>query len=1014
MYPPNPPKAPSTIRPRSSLSAAKKPSNALLTLAGFCVFLFVLCAFLLGALVYVGRTIAENATTMQSLPQGSGIFIEPINQTQHVVLSTKPILQFRPLDPISTIAPESTKRNTSYQLSEEIMSTSKILKEITYRLPREIKPQRYNLRLYPNLPNKTFNGSVTITLEVLKPISFIPIHAKLINVTTESVLRLNKAGAEISAVEPSMTFAHPQYEYWITEFAKPLESGNYSILLNFNGSLTDKIVGFYQSSYFDKNRNEKRWIATSKFEPTYARQAFPCFDEPSMKAQFTIRIVRPTDGGYHALSNMEVENEEVKSDGLTEVTFAESVPMSTYLACFIVSDFDYQEKLVKGTLENAPDFNMRVYSTPAQKDKLEYALKIGSAITEYYIEYFNVPYPLNKLDMVAIPDFVSGAMENWGLVTFRETALLYDPTISSSANQQRVATVIAHELAHMWFGNLVTMKWWNDLWLNEGFASYIEYKGVHKVEPTWSMLDQFLIADFHSVMKLDATTASHPIVQTVESPSQITELFDSITYSKGASIIRMLEDLVGEEKFQKGTTNYLNNNIYGNAVTEDYINEIEALGFEFDVKLLLETWTDQMGFPVVSVVRSGNTFTLTQKRFFSNPEDYNTVQDPSTFNYHWSIPITYVTDGESEKQSTIFNYNDNQLTLTISSVSEWIKFNKNQMGYYLVNYDENMWQALITLLLTERGKLSISDRANLVFDVFTLADASQLDYNIAFQLSTYLQKERDYVPWQVGASRLNAIKSLLYYTEFYRDFTVYVRKIVTEVYETLTWEEDTDHLLNMLRVTILNTACRFGHKVALQEAATRFNAWLINPDVRPTPNLRSIVYYYGMQAVGTEEIWDQVLALFVAESDAQEKIKLMEALAAIKEPWILQRYINLAWDESIVRSQDYFSCLQYISRNPVGQSLVWDHVRENWQRLVDRFGINERTLGRLIPAITSQFSTQTKLEEMEAFFAKYPEAGAGTAARREALATVRYNIKWLEHNIAKVGNWLQENNQQIE
>ncbi|XP_037953765.1 glutamyl aminopeptidase-like isoform X2 [Teleopsis dalmanni] len=880
--------------------------------------------------------------------------------------------------------------------------------DVVYFLPGDIIPIKYNIYVHPDWTTKTCEGYVSIQIEINNPTNLLVLHAKNLEIGEVTIHHMMTR----MRIRVKDIYLKPEKEMLFIELHELLYKSPYTVSIHFVSNL-DGLSGMYASSY-TTTEGEERWIATSKFEPTYARQAFPCFDEPSMKAQFTIRIVRPTDGGYHALSNMEVENEEVKSDGLTEVTFAESVPMSTYLACFIVSDFDYQEKLVKGTLENAPDFNMRVYSTPAQKDKLEYALKIGSAITEYYIEYFNVPYPLNKLDMVAIPDFVSGAMENWGLVTFRETALLYDPTISSSANQQRVATVIAHELAHMWFGNLVTMKWWNDLWLNEGFASYIEYKGVHKVEPTWSMLDQFLIADFHSVMKLDATTASHPIVQTVESPSQITELFDSITYSKGASIIRMLEDLVGEEKFQKGTTNYLNNNIYGNAVTEDYINEIEALGFEFDVKLLLETWTDQMGFPVVSVVRSGNTFTLTQKRFFSNPEDYNTVQDPSTFNYHWSIPITYVTDGESEKQSTIFNYNDNQLTLTISSVSEWIKFNKNQMGYYLVNYDENMWQALITLLLTERGKLSISDRANLVFDVFTLADASQLDYNIAFQLSTYLQKERDYVPWQVGASRLNAIKSLLYYTEFYRDFTVYVRKIVTEVYETLTWEEDTDHLLNMLRVTILNTACRFGHKVALQEAATRFNAWLINPDVRPTPNLRSIVYYYGMQAVGTEEIWDQVLALFVAESDAQEKIKLMEALAAIKEPWILQRYINLAWDESIVRSQDYFSCLQYISRNPVGQSLVWDHVRENWQRLVDRFGINERTLGRLIPAITSQFSTQTKLEEMEAFFAKYPEAGAGTAARREALATVRYNIKWLEHNIAKVGNWLQENNQQIE
>ncbi|XP_005182090.2 glutamyl aminopeptidase [Musca domestica] len=886
------------------------------------------------------------------------------------------------------------------------MATSKVKHLLSFRLPKELRPLHYQLRLQPDLGTKTFLGSVTLRLEVQKPISFIPVHSKLLNVETKNVQQLNGDFQPVRCLTPSLTYEYPEFEYWITEFPEPLEVGFYSIDFAFNGSLVDRIVGFYQSSYLDKQRNVKRSIATSKFEPTYARQAFPCFDEPNMKAKFSITLVRPTGDGYHALSNMNVECEKDIENDLTEVHFAESVPMSTYLSCFIISDFAHQEKTVRGTLPNVPDFPMRVFSTVAQVDKVNYALNVGVGITEYYIEFFNISYPLPKLDMAAIPDFVSGAMEHWGLVTYRETALLYDKTISSSANQQRVATVVAHELAHMWFGNLVTMKWWNDLWLNEGFATHIQYKGVNHVHPNWDMSDQFIISELHGVMKLDSTLASHPIVQKVENPDQITELFDSITYSKGASVIRMLEDLVGADKFRQATTNYLNKMRYSNAETNDFLNEVEALKFDFDVKLIMRTWTEQMGLPVVEVKRQGDTFILSQKRFLANPEDYNGNHDDSPFNYRWSIPITYFTNANGDVQRTIFNYDDREVTLTVPEDIEWIKLNKNQVGYYLVNYPTDVWQALIKTLIFRRGDFSNADRAHLISDAFALADAGQLDYNIALDLSKYLRKELDYVPWVVGASRLRNITNLLYATDMYSKFVKYARLILRNVCQTVTWDVCGDHLQNLLRVTVLSSACQYGDSEALEEAGKRFNEWLANPSQRPHPDIRSTVYYYGMASVGNEQSWNQVWDIFIGETDAQEKAKLMEALAAIKQPWLLQRYINLAWDENNVRGQDYFTCLQYISANPIGQPLVWDYVRENWPGLVKRFGINERYLGRMIPAITSSFATQTKLEEMESFFKKYPDAGAGTAARKQALETVKNNIKWLKDNQEPIRKWL--------
>ncbi|XP_055851688.1 glutamyl aminopeptidase-like isoform X1 [Episyrphus balteatus] len=1030
MYPPIQPKIP-PVRPRSSLSTdehhrfrneqihRQKRSNTIFTLIGFCVFLLVLVAFLLGALVYVGRTIAATGN-MSNMTFPYELSDEQKQNGNHFLLSdekysidsvinqqkTKPILLF----PTSKLDKNSLESNykrmtTMPKLNANILSTSKVLNQLGYRLPKEIRPKHYNLFLNPNLQEKTFSGNITIKLEILKPISFIPVHANKLAVETLEVLALSTGEEAPRQINPSLTFQHPELEYWVTEFADPLTEGNYSLKLNFNGSLTDRIVGLYQSSYKDKATNETRWMATSKFEPTYARQAFPCFDEPAMKAFFEVTLVHPTAGGYHALSNMNEVKQTVKGN-VTEVVFADSVQMSTYLACFIVSDFHHRMKKINATVGS--DFDMRVFATAAQMEKATYALNTGATIIEHYISYFNLAYPLPKLDMAAIPDFVSGAMEHWGLVTFRETALLYDENSSSSANKQRVATVIAHELAHMWFGNLVTMKWWNDLWLNEGFASYIEYKGVNSVHPDWKMLDQFLTDDLHGVMKLDATLASHPIVQTVESPNQITELFDSITYSKGASIIRMLEGFVGEDVFKEAVHNYLDRYQFSNAETDDFFSEFESFSLDFDVKLIMKTWTVQTGYPVVDVVKVNQTqYKLTQKRFFSNPEDYNQTHSDSEFNYRWTIPITYTTSANPVVQKTWFNYDDSEVIINLPSATDWIKINKDQVGYYRVNYPQEIWEQINKALFNTPAAFSISDRAHLLNDAFTLADSTQLSYKTALDLTKFLQNELEYVPWNVATSKLLSMKNLLYYTDVFNDFRKYARRLLIQVYENVGWEVDeNNHLKNLLRVTILDAACSFGHVNCLQEVGARFTSWLSDPSNRPKPDLRNAIYFHGMAQAGTEETWDQMWDLFKYETDASEKAKLMQGLSAIKEPWILQRFIELAWDESNVRGQDYFTCLQNIARNPVGQSLVWDYVRENWEKLVERFGINERYLGRLIPAITGRFTTNQKLEEMEIFFAKYPEAGAGTAARKEALENVKYNINWLKANKNQIAEWL--------
>ncbi|XP_030370508.1 glutamyl aminopeptidase [Scaptodrosophila lebanonensis] len=875
--------------------------------------------------------------------------------------------------------------------------------EIGYRLPTTLQPTHYKIYWNPDLESGKFTGKEDITVDVLESTKQIVLHSNNLVITGVYV--------QFPSGSPAPTVADYELDVerdlLIINMVEELPVEKITLGILFEGEMLNKLTGLY-SSIYQTPAGETRTIATTKFEATYARQAFPCFDEPAFKATYQITVSHPTDS-YHALSNMDVSDTLLLGD-VTETIFETSVPMSTYLACIIVSDFESKSKNVDAQ-GIGDDFTMRAFATPHQLDKVQFALDFGVAVTEHYIQYYKVAYPLPKLDMAAIPDFASNAMEHWGLVTYRETALLYDENYSSTANKQSTASVLAHEIAHMWFGNLVTMKWWNDIWLNEGFARYMQYKGVHAVYPEWDMLNQFCILVAHPVLNFDAKLSSHPIVQPVETPSQITAIFDTISYDKGASVIRMLENLVGAEIFEEAVTNYLNKYQFSNAETDDFISEVAALVSSFDVKVFMRTWTEQMGYPVVEVHRHDDTtYEITQKRFLSNNNSYAEVPDDSEFGYKWSIPLTFMTDTNSGLNSFLFEYFLTSLTVKTASPSQWIKVNIHQVGYYRVNYEESLWKELIEKLIDNPTSFDTADRANLLNDAFALADAAQLSYNIALELIAYLPQERDFVPWYVAAEALKKLQTSLMYSQVYVDYLNHARVLLQSVYADVGWTIDADnHLRNRLRVSVLSLACAVGLPDCLSQAAQRFNTWLEDPTSSeniPAPDLRSIVYYYGMQQ-GNEASWERLLNLFQLEQDASEKLKLMNGLAGVQDPQLLYRLLELGTDESIVRSQDYFTLVGDIAGNPIGEAIVWDYYREHWPELLERFGLTNRYLGRLIATITKNFASNVKLEELQQFFNKYPEAGAGESSRLEALETVKLNIQWLKNNIDDISNWLQ-------
>ncbi|XP_030559529.1 glutamyl aminopeptidase-like [Drosophila novamexicana] len=874
------------------------------------------------------------------------------------------------------------------------------LEEIDYRLPTALEPQHYDLYLHPDLEAGTFTGQEKIKIKVLEATNQIVLHSHKLNITSVYVENRELESHELDEVR----------EFLIINMQEQLPVDAVITLgIVFEGQSINKLVGLYSSSYTTP-AGQLREIATTKFEPTYARQAFPCFDEPALKATYAISVVHPSSGSYHALSNMD-QTETTNLGENTMATFQTSVAMSTYLACIIVSDFDSESSTVNANgIGN--DFSMRAFATPHQLNKVKYALEFGTAVTEYYIQYFNVEYPLPKLDMAAIPDFASNAMEHWGLVTYRETALLYDEDYSSTLNKQSIAGVLAHEITHQWFGNLVTMKWWNDLWLNEGFARFMQYKGVHAVHPDWGMLEQFQIMALHPVLLFDAKLSSHPIVQKVESPDEITAIFDTISYEKAGSVLRMLESVVGADKFELAVTSYLTKFQYANTVTDDFLTEVAAQVSAFNVKQFMRTWTEQMGYPVLNVRRASETsFIISQQRFLSNKASYEEAVESTEFGYRWSVAITYFLDTSesNEVHSSLFEYDQDEADVPVTTDVKWLKLNSHQLGYYRVNYESSIWQQLIQELVEQPTRFDIADRAHLLDDAFALADASQLSYSVPLEMTAYLAQETDFVPWYVATSKLLTLRRNLMFTESYVSYLSYARTLLTNVYKEVGWTVDKDnHLGNRLRVSVLGAACALGVEDCLQQAEELFTKWLNEPTAanRPAPDLRELVYYYGMQQTSSEASWEQLLELFKAESDASEKSKLMYGLSAVQDSQLLYRFLELATDESIVRSQDYFTCVQNIAANPVGQPIVWDYYREQWPQLINRFGLNDRNLGKLITSITSRFASEIKLDEVQEFYTKYPDSGAGASSRQQAVETIKYNINWLKENSDDIASWL--------
>ncbi|XP_010951987.2 glutamyl aminopeptidase [Camelus bactrianus] len=859
-----------------------------------------------------------------------------------------------------------------------------------FRLPDFINPVHYDLEVKPLLEEDKYTGSVHISINVSSPTQHLWLHIRETRITQLPVLRRHSG----EQVQVRRCFEYKKQEYVVVEaegeLAPSSAEGLYHLTMEFAGSLNGSLVGFYRTTYVEKGQVKS--IAATDHEPTDARKSFPCFDEPNKKATYTVSIIHLKE--YKALSNMPVEKEESVDDKWNRTTFQKSVPMSTYLVCFAVHQFDSVTRMSKRGIP------LTIYVQPEQKHTAEYAANITKSVFDYFEDYFAMEYSLPKLDKIAIPDFGTGAMENWGLITYRETNLLYDPEESASSNQQRVATVVAHELVHQWFGNIVTMEWWDDLWLNEGFASFFEFLGVEHAEKEWQMRDQMLLEDVLPVQEDDSLISSHPVVVTVSTPAEITSVFDGISYSKGASILRMLEDWITPEKFQKGCQNYLKKHEFKNARTSDFWEALEEAS-NLPVKEVMDTWTNQMGYPVLNVE---NTRTITQKRFLLDSKA-NASEPYSVFGYTWNIPVKWTEDNAS--RTTFYNRSETggiALNSPNPSRNAFLKINPDHIGFYRVNYEVPTWERIAINLSNNHQEFSSADRAGLIDDAFALARAQLLNYKEALNLTKYLKMEEDFLPWERVISAVTYIISMFEDDrEIYPMIEKYFRDQVKPTADSLGWDDTGDHITKLLRASVLGLACKMGDSDALNNASQLFQKWLTGTLSLPV-NLRLLVYRYGMQNSGNETSWNYTLEQYEKTSLAQEKEKLLYGLASVKNVTLLSRYLDLLKDSNLIKTQDVFTVIRYISYNSYGKTMAWNWIQLNWEYLVNRYTINDRNLGRIV-TIAEPFNTELQLWQIKSFFERYPEAGAGEKPREQVLETVKNNIEWLKQNRDTIRDW---------
>jgi puromycin-sensitive aminopeptidase len=824
-----------------------------------------------------------------------------------------------------------------------------------YRLPRTAVPSRYDLRLEPDLTTLTFRGQETVALEITETISELVLNA--IELAVDSASLENDRGETIRA---SATMDEAT-ERCRLALASPASRGRWRLRLAFRGTLNDKLRGFYRSVYKDPS-GVTRTLAATQFEATDARRAFPCWDEPSFKAVFSVTLA--IDPALTAVSNTAVLGETLEH-GRKVVRFADTIVMSTYLVAFVVGELEATEPVLVG---HTP---LKIFCVPGKKRLARFGQDIAAASLAFFEDYYGMPYPADKLDLLAIPDFAAGAMENLGAITFRETALLVDETAASHAELERVADVVAHENAHMWFGDLVTMTWWNGIWLNEAFATFMEMLAVDAWKPEWQRWTTFGVSRA-AAMSLDGLHSTRPIEFPVTSPRDADAMFDVLTYEKGASVLRMLEQYLGAVVFREGVRDYLRTHRFGNADTGDLW---AALGrsAQQPIPAVMDGWIFRPGYPVVTVSRDpGGHLVLSQQRFNYLREPLAPAQaEPEQ---PWQVPVQlrlYTASQTAEERVLLA---EREARLRVGAAAEAIVANAGGHGFYRVRYAPDLLEALLARVET----LAPIERFNLVNDAWALAVAGLMPLTAYLELTARFRGERDRNVWTVLIASLHSLNRLVEPGDRGR-LAALVRDRVRSAFDALGWtpRAGEDELTRQLRGDLVRVLGVLGNDGEIgARAAEVYRAHLADP-AAIDPNVLPAVIAV-LAHVGDAARYDDFLRRFRAATTPQEEQRYLYALAGFRDRALIRGTLERTVNGEI-RTQDAPFVARAMLMSPDARETAWEFVKAQWDtmdRLYPKHGMR-----RLAEGVTG-LATPALEADVQRFFAeKKPQFGGKVLAQ---------------------------------
>tara|TARA_Y100000590_G_scaffold114296_1_gene130234 strand:- start:3679 stop:6174 length:2496 start_codon:yes stop_codon:yes gene_type:complete len=821
-----------------------------------------------------------------------------------------------------------------------------------------IKQINYDIQFEPIFSNFTFKG-IEILSFITTPSNKFILNCAEIKLQKCYILSKNKT--------VKTQFKLNAKNETLTVTTKQKISGKLKLCIEFTGVLNDRLLGFYRSKYVDPSGKTKH-IATTQFEAADARRAFPCWDEPATKATFDVSL--QVEKNLMAISNMPIKKKQ--NFGSKIIYEFERTPiMSTYLLYLGVGEFEY----VQTKLRN---IQIRVLTTKGNKSKAKLSLELTKKFLGEYEKYFGIKYPLPKLDMLAIPDFAAGAMENWGAITFRETILLYDPKTSSTRTKQFIAEVISHELAHQWFGNLVTMKWWNDLWLNESFATFMATKIVDKFYPEWDLWDQFLEDAMNTAMSLDALKTSHPIDVKVNHPSEIREIFDSISYDKGGCILRMLEHFVSNKNFQKGLQKYLKKYAYSNAEGQDLWKSIANVSKK-PIDKMMKTWINQVGFPILSVKRNGSTISLKQSRYLLE-------ETKSSQKGLWKIPLI-VDEGNvstshiMEKKSDLLKLKNKDRNFIIDS---------GRTGFYRLDYDSETLENL-SLLIDEKI-LNYVDRWSIQNDYYSQCVTGKKKLQNYLDFTNAYFDEDNYISSLNLAQHLYSLYTITHKEKFSDEIKQYAFNFLRTIHDRLDWDakKDEPHTNALLRSFTISGLGKLGDKEILEEAKSRFDKFLKNQNSLAADLQETVFALVAWN--GNKSTYKKFVSLYKKAKSQEEKLRFLAAMCNFQQKSLLLKTLEFTLGPD-VRSQNIQMPIMRIAANLHGKTFLWKWLKKNWKKIVKKAGIGNPLLNRVIASI-GQVVDAKQEKDVRQFFKVNPQRGTKMTLE-QTMERVRVSSKFL-------------------